>query len=392
LRKAGEVYKSGTPETAQQRLETSGLTALGIDVETARRMSSLKQDEISATEKQYNIDVKTLEVTDNLLKRWQALDTQLNRSKQKIENTFLSALEGLVTPLDHLSESFSSAIKTFLGDSKVKGWIQDAGNALEKFSKYLLTPAFDKDIKTFVENVGKIGTAIVDLADAIIWITGKLKDPFNPDSEHKIIMSDEEAKKKGAIPFDPSREGMKKGFQAWWNNLSGVNPQLADIAMQNQLKVIGGGGFRNKEQEDALGKVRDKNGQWRTYSGHLTTPPGVTSKHNVGQAIDIDTAQAKKLSDEDLAKMGLYRPYSDPTEVNHLELLTDEIRKRLEKEGKIKPMQQGSSLNTTGQSVAMNPWNPTSIDLTVNTTKIPGQDTNVNMLNAGGYYTGFRQA
>ena len=39
----------------------------------------------------------------------------------------------------------------------------------------------------------------------------------------------------------------------------------------------------------------------------------------------------------------------------------------------------------------MNPWNPTSIELAINTVKIPGQDTNVNMLNAGGYYTGFRQ-
>ena len=35
-------------------------------------------------------------------------------------------------------------------------------------------------------------------------------------------------------------------------------------------------------------------------------------------------------------------------------------------------------------------WNPTSISLNVKTTKVPGQDTNINMLNSGGYYTGVK--
>ena len=394
LKKAGEVYKQGEPGTAQQRLEVSGLSALGIDVETARRMASLKQTEIDQTEKQANKDAKLLEATDNLLKRWQALDIQLNRSKEKIENTFLGALEGLVTPLEGLSEAFSNAIKTFLGDPKVKGWIKDAGEGIEKFSKYLTSPDFDKDSKEFLKNVQKVGIAVLDLADAIIWLAGFIKNPLNPDPEKNIVMTDKEAKDKGAIPYNPNLgwKEMLRGWNAYKRNLEKVNPQLADIAIENKLKVIAGGGYRSKEEEDALGKIKDANGQWRTKSGHLTTPPGVISKHTVGQAIDIDKKQAESLSDDDLAKMGLYRPYDDPTEVNHLELLTDEIRKKLEKEGKIKPVQQRSSYDpTSGQNVAMMPWNPTSISLDINTVKIPGQETNVNMLNAGGYYTGFRQ-
>jgi len=395
LKKAGEVYKQGEPGTAQQRLEVSGLSALGIDIETARRMASLRKDEIDQTEKQANKDAKLLDVTDNLLKRWQALDIQLNRSKEKIEKTFLGALEGLVTPLEGLSESFSNAIKIFLGDPKVKDWIKGAGKGIEDFSKYLTTPKFQEDVKDFILNVEKIGQAAMLLADAIIWLAKLFKNPLNPDPEHNIVMTPQEAKDKNLEKFDPksvTREKYWKGLNAWWSNLSNVDPNLVDIAIKNNLKVVKGGGYRTQAEEDALGKVKGADGQWRTYSGHLTTPPGVKSKHTVGQALDIDTEQAKKLSDEDLAAMGLYRPYSDDTEVNHLELLTDEIRKKLEKEGKIKPIQQKSSYDSTsGQNVAMMPWNPTSISLDINTVKIPGQDTNVNMLNAGGYYTGFRQ-
>ena len=52
----------------------------------------------------------------------------------------------------------------------------------------------------------------------------------------------------------------------------------------------------------------------------------------------------------------------------------------------------GSSNNQGGQSPGATQsmpvsWNPTPISLAVNTVKIPGQDTNVNLLAAGGYYT-----
>lgn len=36
------------------------------------------------------------------------------------------------------------------------------------------------------------------------------------------------------------------------------------------------------------------------------------------------------------------------------------------------------------------PWNPFSMSLQVNHTKIPGQETNINMINAGGYYSSIR--
>jgi hypothetical protein len=137
LKRAGEVYKGGSAATAQQRLDVSGLSALGIDVETARRMASLRKGEMDDLEKKYAADTKTLALTDALLKRWQDLDVQLIRSKTKIENVFISGLEGLVTPLDKLSDSFSNAVKAFLESPKIKEWIGDVGKKLEEFAAYL---------------------------------------------------------------------------------------------------------------------------------------------------------------------------------------------------------------------------------------------------------------
>ena len=385
LRRAGEVYKAGSPATAQQRLEVSGLSALGIDVETARRMASLRKGEMDDLEKKYAADTKTLALTDALLKRWQDLDVQLSRSKQKIENVFISGLEGLVTPLDNLSDSFSNAVKAFLENPKLKEWIGTLGVKLEEFAKYLEKPEFKTDVENFLTNVGKIGEAALDLAEAIIWLAGIVKNPLNPGNLGIL----QKGMPEGKSEFDPSREGMKKGFKAWWNNLSKVDPTLAEIAMKNDLKVISGGGYRSKKEEEDLGKVKGADGQWRTKSGHLTTPPGVTSKHTFGQAIDIDTEQAKKLTDEDLRKMGLYRPYKDPTEINHLELIKSKLegeKSNNKGEGVPQaPSPQGSSYSSNLGSLN---WNPTPIALSIQTTKIPGQDTNIDMLKAGGYYTG----
>ena len=55
-----------------------------------------------------------------------------------------------------------------------------------------------------------------------------------------------------------------------------------------------------------------------------------------------------------------------------------------------KPGQQNQMQNQT-QSMAPS-WNPTPISLNVNTVKIPGQETNINLLAAGGYYTSFGNA
>ena len=380
LRRAGEVYKAGSPATAQQRLEVSGLSALGIDVETARRMASLRKGEMDDLEKKYAADTKTLALTDALLKRWQDLDVQLSRSKQKIENVFISGLEGLVTPLDNLSDSFSNAVKAFLESPKLKEWIGTLGVKLEEFAKYLEKPEFKTDVENFLTNVGKIGEAALDLAEAIIWLAGIVKNPLNPGNLGIL----QKGMPEGKSEFDPFREGMKKGFKAWWNNLSGVNPDLANAIQAAGLPVISG--YRSEKEEAALRHHIDpKTGKWVTKDGLPVTQPGETSHHTTGTAVDINNA--RKYSDEYLAQYGLYRPLGskDP---GHIELKNMLENQSSNNKGSGVPQSSSAPAGNYAGNLGSLNWNPTPISLSVNTTKIPGQDTNVDMLKAGGYYTG----
>lgn len=384
LRKAGEVYKSGSAATAQQRLDVSGLSALGIDLETARRMASLKKEEIDSTEKKYNADTKTLSLTDALLRRWQDLDVQLSRSKQKIENVFLTGLEGLVTPLDKLSDSFSNAVKIFLESPAIKTWITELASHLEGWAKDMGKPEFQEAVKKFASQVVTIGEAAVKLAEAVLWLANKIKEPFNPDPEHNIVMTDEEAKKKGAVPFDSSREGMKKGFKSWWNNLSGVNPELANAVQAAGLPVISG--KRDENWAKNHGILNPADGKYYTKPNGQGNPVAMeNSKHLTGEAVDI--ANPEKYSDEYLAKYNLYRRFGskDP---GHIEL-----KRKLESEssnnkGSGVPQTASASTSNSASNLGSLNWNPTPIALSIQTTKIPGQDTNVDMLKAGGYYTG----
>jgi len=379
LRRAGEVYKGGSAATAQQRLDVSGLSALGIDVETARRMASLRKGELDDLEKKYASDTKTLALTDALLKRWQDLDVQLTRSKTKIENTFITGLEKLVTPLDQLSDSFSNAVKAFLESPKLKDWIATLGTKLEEFAKYLETPEFKTDVDNFLMNVGKIGEAALDLADGIIWLANIVKNPLNPGNLGIL----QKGMPEGKAEFNPSRAGMIEGAKAWWNNLSGVNPDLAKAVQAAGLPVISGKRDENWAKEHGI--LNPADGKYYTKPNGQGNPVAMeNSKHLTGQAVDIKNPG--QYSDEYLAQYGLYRPLGskDPGHI--------EMKRKLESEstnskGSGVPQTESATSSFTNSLGSIN-WNPTPIALSIQTTKIPGQDTNINMLNAGGYYTG----
>ena len=380
LRKAGEVYKAGSTATAQQRLDVSGLSALGIDVETARRMASLRKDEIDNIEKKYNADTKSLALTDALLLRWQDLDVQLTRSKTKIENVFLTGLEGLVKPLDELSDSFSDAVKAFLESPKLKEWIGDVGKKLEEFAGYLKKDEFKQDVQDWLSMLN-------DLKDEFSGLLVLLK-PFALLAPTNIQRG-YEAAAKGDM-FEASRRLPAGDFAnlllAQSNpQLKGVNPQLAATLISAGLGGEINSGFRTEKEEAALRHHIDpKTGKWVTKDGLPVTQPGETSHHTLGTAVDINNA--RKYSDEYLAQYGLYRPLGskDP---GHIELKNMLENQSSNNKGSGVPQSSSAPAGNYAGNLGSLNWNPTPISLSVNTTKIPGQDTNVDILKAGGYYT-----
>lgn len=372
LRKAAEVYKSGSAATAGQRLEVSGLTQLGVTVQQARQYASLTKEEIALAEKRYAEDAKALELNDKLLRRWQDLDVQLGRAREKIENTFLTGLEKLTPSLTKLSDAFSTAVSNLLKSPKIGDFLEAVGKKLENFANYLVTDEFKDDVNDFLQATKDIANALVELADFISEVLPKRGG------------SPEELSKEGEPAFKPRSMNLNDIRQMWRGTdkkLQGVDPKLAQAIWSAGLNPISG--VRTEQEEAALrDHIDPKTGLWVTKEGRPVAQPGQTSHHTTGTAVDIDPRQAERISDEYLDKYGLYRPYGKK-DYNHIEL-----KKQLDKEKKSNADEKHSMLNSSSFGGGTpSPWNPTSIALNINTTKVPGVDNNIALLQAGGYYT-----
>jgi methyl-accepting chemotaxis protein len=379
LRKAAEVYKSGSAATAGQRLEVSGLTQFGITVQQARQYASLSKEEIALAEKRYAQDQKTLEIHDATLRRWQDLDVQLGRSKDRIENTFITGLEKLTPALTKLSDAFSTAVSNLLKSPEIGKFLDGLGTKLQDLSKYLVSEEFKDDVADFFTATKNIANALVELADFINEVLPKRGG--TPD----------ELPKEGEPAFKPRSMNLNDIRQLWRGTdkkLAGVDPKLAQAIWSAGLAPISG--VRTEEQEEALRKEGyQKDGQWYTKEGRLLAAPG-KSPHLGGNAVDIDAKQAERISDAELAKYGLWRPYGRK-DYNHIELLPDtkkKMQEELDKEKKSNTKdEKHGMLSPSSMGGVPTPWNPTSIALNINTTKIPGLDNNIALLQAGGYYT-----
>jgi len=372
LRKAAEVYKSGSAATAGQRLEVSGLTQLGVTVQQARQYASLTKEEIALAEKRYAEDSKALELNDKLLRRWQDLDVQLGRAREKIENTFLTGLEKLTPSLTKLSDAFSTAVSNLLKSPKIGDFLEAVGKKLENFANYLTTDEFKDDVNDFLQATKDIANALVELADFIREVLPKKGG------------SPEELPKEGEPAFKPrsmNLNDIRQMLRGTDKKLQGVDPKLAQAIWSAGLTPISG--FRTEQEEaDLRDHIDPKTGLWVTKEGRPVAQPGQTSHHTTGTAVDIDPIQAERISDEYLDKYGLYRPYGKK-DYNHIEL-----KKQLDKEKKSNADEKHSMLNSSSFGGGTpSPWNPTSIALNINTTKIPGVDNNIALLQAGGYYT-----
>lgn len=187
LRKAAETYRAGPESTAAARLQARGFTELGISVSDARRLASLKEEELNTAVKRYSQDKKDLELNDSLLRKWQDLDVQLERSKQNIVNTFIDGLAPLVPDIEEFSEKLADAIKIFLSNPELKVWIKDFGEGIKYAAETL---------PEFVESIAK-------------WIPGtKANQDFTKSSREAIWG-------KGV---DEKMSGANKWAKDQWNN------------------------------------------------------------------------------------------------------------------------------------------------------------------------------
>ena len=285
LSKAADVYKSGPAATAGQRLEVSGLTQFGVTVAQARQYAALSKSEMALNQKKYEQDQRSLELNDALLRRWQDLDVQLDRSKSSIENAFITGLQGLSEPIAKLSSVFTDAVTSLLKSPKIGEWIDRLGVGIQHFATYLESPDFEKDVSSFLDSVSKLGHAIGVIADTLNFLTGG-SGGINTGATNGTIFS------------ATGQKGLTDSV---------LHPDLT--AMPDEWK----NSFKSARRKTLIPLSEIP----KYTASSQTATPGPSSSSNV-------------------------------------------------------------------------PWNPFSMSLLVNHTKIPGQDTNINILNAGGYYSSVR--
>lgn len=233
MRRAVEVYKQGPESTASSRLQARGFGELGVSVSDARRLASLKGEELDMAIKRYAQDKKSLEVNDNLQKQWQDLDVQLDRSKMNIQQAFIEGLAPLIPDIEKFSQKVAEAIRVFLGNPALKQWLSDFGDGIKSAAEWLnkvftpSSPAKSVDMSgpASAETAMNFFTGKGWTAQQAAGITGNIQaeSSFNPKASNKGH--------KGIGQWDLSRQ---KDFESW----SGFSIDDSRADFQKQMEFM----------------------------------------------------------------------------------------------------------------------------------------------------------
>ncbi|SFN72478.1 Transglycosylase SLT domain-containing protein [Izhakiella capsodis] len=178
LRNARDIFNQ-TGRT-QQGAEAYGLTSF-MSMEDLTRLSKYSDAQIDAMAKQATADAQRLQLTDNQLRQWQDFNVQLDRSRLNIRSTFVRGLLPLAPQLTRLSSAFSDAVSAVMKSPAIGAGIDWLGNAIKRFSSYLSSPEFPRDVRDFMRGVARLARAIEKAADWIAWMFETPSEPAGPD-------------------------------------------------------------------------------------------------------------------------------------------------------------------------------------------------------------------
>lgn len=206
LPKMAQAFKAAGPAGAQIA-EARGFTQF-VDLPTLVRLSKLNPDELQEAAKGYARDRGDLANSDVTLRKWQELDTQLDRAGTRIKAVLIDGLTPLAGPLTRLSERVSDTVAAFLKGPQIKQWIEDLGDGIESFAKYLSSPGFKQDITTFIEAISALANGASKFAH---WL-GLYKTPHE-----KLYAGTEEeqlARRWATVGKNPTREQASNAVDA----------------------------------------------------------------------------------------------------------------------------------------------------------------------------------
>jgi hypothetical protein len=155
---------NGVPIATQMQL--SGLTGL-VSQQDVNRILNTSQSNVNSDLTQYQAGVGTMGADKNTLTAWQQFQVNLETAGKEIETVLIKGLVPLVGPLGHLTQSVEKALSGFLGSPNLQIWIDDLATGIQSLSKYLGSPQFISDMKTFAVDVGDVAQG---LEKALKWL------------------------------------------------------------------------------------------------------------------------------------------------------------------------------------------------------------------------------
>jgi hypothetical protein len=194
-----------------QYAQARGLTNF-YSPEDLRRLHEMSEEEIRSAQRRYQMDLRQFRVSDDMLKKWQLLSVQLERSATVIESSFIRALSPLAPELEKLSDAFTKAVSDIFTTERLREVITYVSEGIEAAGKYLASEKFKEDLKEFGDSIERLWNAVSRVAR---WIGGL----FGGSSTAAV-----------SVPGNPINPGVVNtgGIgSAWWHG--NVERQIADL-------------------------------------------------------------------------------------------------------------------------------------------------------------------
>lgn len=212
LARARQLAQETPEQNLGMLLQARRLGDLGLSLADLQRLRATSDQEFAQQQGAFGRDRNTLNLTPQQARNWQDFTTAMDRARMSIETTFITRLAPLAPALTHLSEAFNKVLGALLSKPELQGWIDSFAKTLERFAAYVSTDEFTKKVEDFVDEIGKMATAVKDF---VAWITG-----VNPSSNPR---SDAPPDKPGV---DPKGHWTGPPGSSLWRNPDGtvINP------------------------------------------------------------------------------------------------------------------------------------------------------------------------
>ena len=210
----------------QQWIGGNLLGKLGLSVQDVERINNTTKQEILTAQSQFEIDRKTLKLSEQQQNEYIKLNQQADRASKQIENAFIVGLKQVAPELDKLSKSLVDAITTITGSNSFKESIDLLSDGIKTFADYLTSQSFKSDMQNFLNFVHSINE-----------ITTKTIGFFGGNSIHKQY---EELKSQGIIKEEfNEQEWQKQGYSQSdiANEKEAMEKIIVDEYNKNQKKV-----------------------------------------------------------------------------------------------------------------------------------------------------------